>query len=41
MTLTIDSDLDVRVEQEGCSPIVFIPDVNLHRLEDPSIIDSF
>jgi hypothetical protein len=29
------------VNGEGCKPIVFVPDVNLFKLEDESIINAF
>ena len=41
MRLTLDSDLNYQTKQEGCEPIVFIPDVNAYNLEDPNIIDAF
>jgi len=39
--ITIDSDLNYAVKEEGCEPIVFVPDVNLFKLEDESIINAF
>ena len=41
MTIDIDSDLNFHAQGDGCDPLVFIPDVNLYELEDPSIIDAF
>ncbi len=41
MELEIDSDLHCQVKEEGCHPVVFIPDVNLLELEDESIINAF
>ena len=41
MEIEIDSDLKCSVKNEGCEPIIFVPDVNLFDLEDDSIIDSF
>jgi hypothetical protein len=41
MQLEIDSELNYTVDDEGCSPIVFVPDINLYELEDPSIINAF
>lgn len=41
MDLVIDHDLNFRGEDEGCRPIVFVPDVNPFKLAEPSIIDSF
>jgi len=41
MEIEIDSDLNYKVKEEGCEPVVFVPDVNLFELEEDSIIDSF
>ncbi len=41
MEIRIDSDLNYTVKEEGCKPIVFVPDVNLFELEDESIINAF
>lgn len=41
ITLTIDSDLNVAVAQKGCHPVIFVPDMDLSRLDEDSIIDSF
>jgi hypothetical protein len=41
MELTIDSDLHLQVTDEGCAPMVFIPDVDLTGLNDDSIINAF
>jgi len=41
MHIEIDSDLKYSVEEEGADPIVFIPEVDFSKLEDPSIIDAF
>ena len=41
MHIEIDSELSYRVREEGADPIIFIPQVDFHKLEDPSIIDSF
>ena len=41
MEIEIDSDLNYNVKGEGCEPIVFVPDVNLFKLEDESIIQAF
>ncbi len=41
MEIKIDSDLNYTVKEEGCEPIVFVPDVNLFKLEDESIINAF
>ena len=39
--LEIDSDLNFRVVEEGAKPLVFVPLLNLAKLEDASIIDGF
>jgi hypothetical protein len=41
MEMEIDSDLHCRVKEDGCRPMVFMPDVDLHRLKDVSIINAF
>jgi hypothetical protein len=41
MHIDIDSDLNWRAHEPGCSPIAFVPDVNLIELEEESIIESF
>ena len=41
MHIEIDSDLNYQAQGEGCEPIAFVPDVNLHELEDPNIIEAF
>ena len=41
MEIEIDSDLGYKVKEEGCEPVVFVPDVNLFELKEDSIIDSF
>ena len=41
MTLTIDSELSFHAEDDGCNPIIFVPDVDLVGLEDESIIGAF
>jgi len=41
MELEIDSDLNCHVKDEGCNPVVFVPDINLIELEDESIINAF
>ena len=41
MHMEIDSDLNFRVREPGADPLVFVPDVNLYALDEPSIIDSF
>jgi hypothetical protein len=41
MHIEINSDLNYHVKEKGCEPIVFVPDVNLYKLEDPHIINAF
>jgi hypothetical protein len=41
MELAIDSDLNCRAKDDGCEPIVFVPDVDLFNLEEESIINAF
>ncbi len=41
MEMTIDSDLNYTVREKGCEPMVFMPDVDLLKLEDESIINAF
>ena len=39
--LEIDSELNFRVVGESANPVVFVPLVDLAKLDDPSIIDGF
>jgi hypothetical protein len=41
MHIELDSELVCKVREEGADPVVFIPQVDFKKLEDPSIIDSF
>ncbi len=41
MSLEIDSDMNCSCEDDDCSPMIFVPKVNLQTLKDPSIIDAF
>ncbi len=41
MRFTIDSDLNYKTEDRDCRPVIFVPDVDLFKLEDDSIIASF
>ncbi len=41
MTLEVDSDMNVRVEQPGAEPMVFVADVPLLDIKAPSIVDDF
>lgn len=39
--LEIDSDLTYRVVEEGAEPLIYVPLLDLQKLDEPSIIDSF
>jgi hypothetical protein len=39
--IEIDSQLKYRVMESGAQPLVYVPMVDVHKLEEPSIIDSF
>jgi hypothetical protein len=39
--LEVDSDLKYRVQEAAAAPLLFIPLMNLRKLEAPSIIDAF
>ena len=39
--IEIDSELNYSVVENGAVPLVHVPMVDLHKLEDPSIIDAF
>ena len=41
MEIEIDSELVFKTKEKGCAPVAFVPDVNVFRLEDESIIDAF
>jgi len=41
MRLVIDSELRCSASEAGTDPIVFVPEVDLHALQAPSIIDAF
>jgi len=41
MHIELDDQLEYRTREEGADPIVFIPQVDFQKLEDPSIIDAF
>jgi len=41
MEMDIDSNLQIKPDDEKCKPIVFVPDVDLLNLQEDSIIDSF
>ena len=39
--LEVDSELNYHVEEAQAAPLVFVPNVNFQKLDDPSIIDAF
>lgn len=39
--LELDSELAYRVVEEGAEPLVYVPLLDLSKLDEPSIIDSF
>ncbi len=41
MHITVDSDLNYDVKEEGCEPIIFAPDVDFSKLEEKCIIHAF
>jgi hypothetical protein len=41
LTLEIDRDMNITVENAGAEPLVFTPDVNPFKVEGPSIVDDF
>lgn len=41
LTLNIDSDMNIGVEEAGAEPLVFIPDVIPFDVDGPSIVEEF
>jgi len=41
MEIEIDSDLYFSVKAESSKPIVFVPDVDLFKIQDENIINAF
>ena len=41
MHLEIDGNMTWSSPDDGCSPIIFVPDVDFRALKDPNIIDAF
>jgi hypothetical protein len=39
--LELDRDLNCRVVEKDAAPLVFSPNVDFDKLEDPSIIDAY
>jgi hypothetical protein len=41
MEMTIDSDLNITVKDSDSKPMAFVPDVDLLKLKEESIINAF
>ena len=41
MEIEIDQDMNCRCPEKDCRPIIFVPDVDFGRLEEPNIINAF
>ena len=41
MLMEIDSDMNCSCDDEHCSPMIFVPKVDMRSLTDPNIIDAF
>jgi hypothetical protein len=41
MEMEIDQEMTCRCYDKGCNPVIFVPDVNFSRLEEPNIINAF
>jgi hypothetical protein len=39
--ISINDELNFEVQEEEAQPLVFAPQVDFDKLEDPSIIDAF
>jgi len=39
--IEIDSELNSQVVETQSEPLVYVPMVDVHKLEEPSIVDSF
>ena len=39
--LEVDSELNFHVQEPQAAPLVFVPMLNMQKLDDPSIIDAF
>ena len=39
--IEMDSELKYQVMEKGAEPLVYVPMVDVKKLEEPSIIDSF
>ena len=41
MRIEIDSQLAYHIVDEGAEPLIYVPLVDLEKLDEPSIIDRF
>jgi len=41
MEIVVDSDLNHRIRKGGRTPLVFEPDVDWSRFNDPNILDGY
>jgi hypothetical protein len=41
MEMVIDSELNLRIDDAACDPVIFVPDVDITTLDDDSIINAF
>ena len=41
MVIVVDSELSYRIERGGTKPLVFEPEVDWSRFQDPTIIDGY
>lgn len=41
MEIEIDSNLNYTAKGKGCDPIVFVPEVDLFKIEEESMINAF
>jgi hypothetical protein len=39
--MEIDSDMNCSCDDPGCSPMIFVPDIDFKTLNEPHIIDAF
>jgi hypothetical protein len=41
MHITVDSDMEVSVHDEGADPLVFMPQIDWDTFAEPNIIDAY
>ncbi len=41
MRMEIDNDMNCKCEDSDCSPVIFVPKVDMKTLQDPNIIEAF